>query len=350
MASGRDLQKVGGTAAWNAGASSIATLVTDGYVEFTTLETTSDKMAGLSNGDDGAGYADIDFAVSLLADGHFAVREGGLHRGRFGTYEPGDLFRVEVAGGVVRYKHEGAVFYTSAIAPTFPLVVDTSLRTPGATITDATLSPTVTVFDNADGAFVWVRTCDCSPPVTGNYLDIRLPAEEQTGVGTVITLESFAMSPTVGDPGGFWLKSWRDPDEFPFDGAHFAAAPGFYLPGSDPYEGYDDVFILPALVKEVGDTIGPADHWVSGGYDYGDPAGVQTAHFQDSAGETATDQVFFKSGIIGIRFGSNSSRHYGFVELAWRPPDGDPDGLWGEYVPVRWGYHTLTNTALVVPP
>jgi hypothetical protein len=135
-ASGNDLTKTAPETTWNAGAASVQALVSDGYVEFTTAEATAAKMAGLSMGNGGADDADIDFAVRLSDTGRVAVLEGGVNRGGFGTYVAGDVFRVEVAGGVVTYAKNGAVFYTSTLAPSFPLLVDTSLRTPGATITD----------------------------------------------------------------------------------------------------------------------------------------------------------------------------------------------------------------------
>ena len=134
-ASASDLTKTAPETVWNAGAVSVQTLAGDGFVEFTTGEATAAKIAGLSNGNGGADDADIDFAVRLSDAGRVAVFEGGVSRGGFGTYAAGDVFRIEVAGSVVTYAKDGVVFYTSALAPSFPLLVDTSLRTPGATIT-----------------------------------------------------------------------------------------------------------------------------------------------------------------------------------------------------------------------
>ncbi len=51
-----------------------------------------------------------------------------------------DRFRVEVAGGVVSYSRNGGLpFYTSAVPPGLPLLIDTAFSTPGATITDLAL-------------------------------------------------------------------------------------------------------------------------------------------------------------------------------------------------------------------
>src|SRR5689334_3377743 len=57
--------------AWNAGASSVEEIAAgDGYVQFSTGETSKSKMAGLSRGDDNQGNGDIDYAVYLRSDGY----------------------------------------------------------------------------------------------------------------------------------------------------------------------------------------------------------------------------------------------------------------------------------------
>jgi hypothetical protein len=93
-------------------------------------------MVGLSNGDTNTSYSDIDFAVLIAASDVLQVYEGGVLRGSFGSYATGDVIRVSVTGGVVRYSKNGAVFYTSTGTPTYPLLVDTALWHTGATIQD----------------------------------------------------------------------------------------------------------------------------------------------------------------------------------------------------------------------
>lgn len=134
-----DLTKTAPQTSWNAGASSVEMLTGDGYVEFTTAETNTDKMLGLNASDTGVGFADIDFAIYLRATGTVAVYEGGTSRGGFGSYVAGDVFRIEANDGVVRYLRNGSLLYTSNVAPTFPLVADASLRTLGATLNDVQL-------------------------------------------------------------------------------------------------------------------------------------------------------------------------------------------------------------------
>ena len=153
-AAGNDLTKTGTTAGWNAGASSVETLAGDGFVELTTAEATTAKMVGLGNGDASRHYADIEFAIQLRANGTVAVYESGTLRGSFGAYAAGDVFRIEVAAGALTYWRNGVTFYSSALAPGFPLVVDTSLYTPGATIDDVVLVATSFEWENAVGVAV----------------------------------------------------------------------------------------------------------------------------------------------------------------------------------------------------
>ena len=96
-------------------------------------------MLGLSTGDTNAGYEDIDFGIDVAIGGQLLVYENGLYRGSFGTYATGDKLRVAVVGGVVRYSRNGSVFYTSAKAPLYPLLVDTSLYDKGSTLRDVVI-------------------------------------------------------------------------------------------------------------------------------------------------------------------------------------------------------------------
>jgi hypothetical protein len=148
-----NLTKTAG-AGWNAGAASVESLASDGYVEFSTAEASTYKMAGLSHGDTNADYADIDFAFYLTATGGVAIYEAGALIGSFGTYAAGDVFRVQTTSGQIRYFKNGALLYTSNSVPTAPLLVDTSLFTTGATITDVVLQDTPLFWQNRVGVQV----------------------------------------------------------------------------------------------------------------------------------------------------------------------------------------------------
>ncbi len=120
---------------WNAGAVSTQTLSGDGYVEFEVSATSSYLMFGLGNGDTDQGYADIEYAVyTYAATGQLLLFENGVYRGAGGTYAVGDRLRVAIEGGVVKYRKNGALLYSSTASPTYPLNVDTSLYSTGAAV------------------------------------------------------------------------------------------------------------------------------------------------------------------------------------------------------------------------
>ena len=136
---GNSLRKTG-TSGWNAGAVSTASLASgDGFVEFTATETNTGRMCGLGTSDSGPSDGDIEFAVQLTSGGDVKVYESGTLRGTYGTYASGDRFRVELRDGTVRYRKNGATFYTSTVTPSYPLTVDSSLYTPGATLSEVLL-------------------------------------------------------------------------------------------------------------------------------------------------------------------------------------------------------------------
>jgi len=139
--SGNSLTKTAGTGWGTGGAISVQELASgDGFVEVIASETTAYRLFGLSNGNVDSSIGDIDFAIYQYSDGRILIYESGNYRGEFATYAPGDRLRVAVEGGVVKYRKNGALLYTSLVAPTYPLLVDTALYTQGATIASAVIS------------------------------------------------------------------------------------------------------------------------------------------------------------------------------------------------------------------
>jgi RHS repeat-associated protein len=135
---GNSLYKESGGGHWNAGAASTRAIVSgDGYVQVTAGE--GGVMVGLSNGDSDQSSHDIDFGLYDAGAGSLYVSESGTLVGPF-PVAAGDLLRVEVQGGVVRYKRNGGVFHTSSRAPTYPLVVDTSIQYVGTVIHNVMIS------------------------------------------------------------------------------------------------------------------------------------------------------------------------------------------------------------------
>jgi hypothetical protein len=156
-----------GPAGWNAGAASTASIEGDGFVEFTANETNTTRACGLADQDTSYDPAEIDFAIRLESSGEVSVSESGAVRGTFGTYAPGDRFRVEVQLGQVVYRKNGVVFYTSGVLPAYPLLVDAALDTPGATLAEVRLGNLV--WKNEGGVAAWgYRLLDTGATGWGN--------------------------------------------------------------------------------------------------------------------------------------------------------------------------------------
>jgi alpha-tubulin suppressor-like RCC1 family protein len=143
--SGNDLTKTAAAGWGNAGAVSVQTIESNGFVEFSG---NGSVMAGLGKGDTNQTYQDIEFAIYLNAS-TFQVYEAGNPKGTAASYVPSDKFRVEVEGSIVRYRKNGAVFYTSLVPAAFPLLFDCSLNTTGPNVVDARIGQTSYMADVA---------------------------------------------------------------------------------------------------------------------------------------------------------------------------------------------------------
>jgi hypothetical protein len=131
---GDELRKQGGCdGCQDAGAVSSQHLTSgDGYVEVTATDVSALRWIGLSQGDSGTTANEIAYALRL-GSGYVEVRERGAYRSDTGI-AVGDVLRVEVSGGQIVYRKNGVAFYTSTVAPSYPLLVDTSLHSAGASL------------------------------------------------------------------------------------------------------------------------------------------------------------------------------------------------------------------------
>jgi RHS repeat-associated protein len=135
--SGGNLWKTGSAGNWDGAAVSTQTINGDGYVEATASVA---MMFGLSHGNTDAWWADIDYAM-FTTGVSVDIYEYGIYKfSSPGITGPQERLKVAVEGGVVKYYRGGQLFYTSTIPPVFPLLVDTSIHTPQATILDAVIS------------------------------------------------------------------------------------------------------------------------------------------------------------------------------------------------------------------
>ena len=108
-------------------------------------------MAGLSHGNDGTGYAEIDFAFRFNGSGQADVLEHGAYVGGDSSYAAGDVFRIAVADGTVRFSRNGSVLLQRATAVTYPLLLDTAVASIGSTLRGATVT---SIAPGASGGFV----------------------------------------------------------------------------------------------------------------------------------------------------------------------------------------------------
>ncbi len=106
---------------------------------FTATEDDTYRMIGLSNGDRHESCTDIDFAVYLMINGRFEIRENGHYLGTWGSYVPGDRFTVQVFNGQVSFGRNDVVVNVSETQARLPLLVDSAFYTTGASMRDAYL-------------------------------------------------------------------------------------------------------------------------------------------------------------------------------------------------------------------
>ena len=103
------------------------------------------KFIGLTPVNPDNSYSSIRHAIYLYsgANGNtpsVQVWENGAQKYVGGGYTASDVFKIKVVGGVVQYVKNDVVFYTSALAPVFPLFVDAAFAYGPGTFTDVSLS------------------------------------------------------------------------------------------------------------------------------------------------------------------------------------------------------------------
>ena len=140
-ATGSTLQKNAGCdGCEDAGGSSEQSLSADGFVEFTVGEMGTFWVAGLNHGDETTLISDIDYAFRFNGSGYADVLESGTYQlGGDTTYAVGDVFRIAIVGGRVQYSKNGVFLRESATMPVYPLVLDATLGSAGASVRDAKL-------------------------------------------------------------------------------------------------------------------------------------------------------------------------------------------------------------------
>ncbi|MGH9256825.1 MAG: hypothetical protein ACRD3C_19870 [Vicinamibacterales bacterium] len=259
---GTVLQKTGG---WDgvddAGATSQQELTAgDGYAEFTIGETNTFWLAGLSHGDQGTSYADIDFAFRFNGAGWADVLENGTYAGGDTPYAAGDVFRVAVAGGRVQYFRNGQFLRESAGAPVYPLLLDVALGSLGATIRDAVLGVTPPpppgggIIETAGSPARRPRftrsQVEAFLPASGAKGAFQFPAPYNTG-GVRLT----NASDCAGEQDCLWYVGysyWRNMNN------HVGSADMYIFLGSDrTYGGVGPILLRYNKVTDAVENLGP---------------------------------------------------------------------------------------------
>ncbi|MEL6924966.1 MAG: hypothetical protein AAFO94_13035, partial [Bacteroidota bacterium] len=138
-ATGNDLYKYNSNS-WNGGAASYNEVQNNGYFEFTIPQTDRFMVVGLSDSNVDNDRQNIDYGIHFSNSGTFRIRQNGSDIGPAATaYSAGDVFRITVENNVVNYYQNGSLHYTSAVAPTLPLIADVSIQTTGGAISDAVI-------------------------------------------------------------------------------------------------------------------------------------------------------------------------------------------------------------------
>ena len=123
-----------GAAGWNEGLATLGSIEKDGYIEYVAKNTTF-FMVGLSSSNADASYCSIKYAIYNEGTG-IGVYESCGNKGNFGSYQVGDVFRIERIGDTIYYKRNGEIFYTSQTPSTGTLIGDISMYSTNAEIED----------------------------------------------------------------------------------------------------------------------------------------------------------------------------------------------------------------------
>ncbi|MCG3162915.1 MAG: hypothetical protein JMDDDDMK_04276 [Acidobacteria bacterium] len=138
--SGVTLRKVAGCTGCESTAVSQQTLTSgSGYFQFVAAEANKERWIGWMQSSKAPSTRHINYAFLLGSANITSIRENGVYRTET-TYKVGDVFRIAVENGVVRYYKNNTLIYQSRVAATYPLVAATSILDPGGTVSNGVIS------------------------------------------------------------------------------------------------------------------------------------------------------------------------------------------------------------------
>ncbi|WP_162127474.1 LamG-like jellyroll fold domain-containing protein [Flavobacterium phycosphaerae] len=194
---GSSLLKTQSNGNWNGGAASYNAVGNNGYLEFTATETTAERMCGLSTSNVNSNFNTIQYAINLRNNGTCQVYESGSLRGSFGSYNAGDRFRVAVESNIVRYYRNGTLFYSSALTPSLPLLVDVSINNVNGTISNAKVVNT-----NAGTYTVTASNVGASPTYQWKVNGANVGTSSSTYVNTNLQINDVVSCVVTPDASG----------------------------------------------------------------------------------------------------------------------------------------------------
>jgi hypothetical protein len=320
-ATGATIQKTGGctTCADAGGTSSVAITNGDGYIEFTPAAGVR-LYAGLgldtsSNTDP----ARIDFAFSFWPDGGWDIRERNIYRTE-GRFAGGDVFRVAVENGAIRYYKNTSLVYTSTVPAVWPLVFDTSLVDLGATVANATITGTAATSVSIDTTSVPAARIGASYSAALHATGGSGTYVWSIGIGSLPP--GVALDTVTGTISGAPTQTGR----FPFT-AHVVDASN----AADTSDEALELDVLAAAASSTYDAI--SDRTVR---TKGAPASLGTAGF------------IFADPVFGSRMARLTDRatRPGALDRSYRTPSGTHTNAWsadGQYL------YTVSTDGTVIP-
>ncbi|PYR36047.1 MAG: hypothetical protein DMF93_20630 [Acidobacteria bacterium] len=153
----------------------------DGYVQFVPSIATR-LYAGLSSDrTNSTDVSQIKFAFSFWTGSTWDIREGNVYKTE-GSYAAGDVFKIAIESGIVKYYKNGTLVYTSTTAPSYPLGLDVTLMTLNSTVSNPV------VFSAGGGGpttsdIVWINAVNVA--VTGNGIQKNAGCDGCSDAGAV---------------------------------------------------------------------------------------------------------------------------------------------------------------------
>lgn len=124
--------------AWDAGATSTDTLQSgNGSVQVTADTTNYGRIFGLNNNETSVSKSDVAYGLQLESNGLLYIYENSSWKATLSAYTVGDVLKVAVENGIVKYYQNNTLLYTSKTAPTYPLFADASIRDKGGKLVNA---------------------------------------------------------------------------------------------------------------------------------------------------------------------------------------------------------------------